>query len=1725
VFIGDKIHQEDTFVSLQGVENQTNEPVIITCGLIDHAHEPGLKEFNALYKHLRKLPKERFPKLLSKKLLSGGIPPYLNAPCLTVVFKQPQGPSLKNHTDNNKVSLKSALELTEKIASALHEIHRVGIIHCRLHPDHIILNPDKKNIYLTGFGPFNPQKHPLDTGIDPSTERSPMLSYISPELTGRLSCSVDHRCDLYSLGIIFFELVFGRLPFISDDPSKIIHSHLAKDPFALFDSKEKIPSALIKIGKKLLSKDPRNRYSSAASVTEDLKNGLKQLETDGAIDDFPLDRMGDAPKFRLTQKFYGRSSQLADLHGIFLEKKPHKTKMILVSGSSGIGKTSFIQAFCREIQREDHHSVMVISGKYDQFQQTIPYFALAEALKQFVQQSLTKNSSDLEGLRDKIAEAVGSNGQLMVDMIPELTLIIGSQTLLPVLDIIETQNRFITTFIRFFRSIVRNNNELVLFLDDLQWVDPESLQILKMVLVQGIPNLFIIGAFRNEEINPAHILHGFINEIIGAGIPLEQIAIGPLDKETITRIIADSSKTDRVIADPLAKIILERTKGNPFYIKEYVHSLFHLNHLKYDLNQENWEWDISRIRNSGKTGTLQELTENRIATLGSPVIRLLQKAACLGNKFDCHDLAIVCDEPLPRIKYLLKEATKHELIAPFKANTGDEIDNPFPEGQLWFQFNHDGIQLAVYHLIPEFKRAKEHLNIGVKLYQSISCQSKESKFLDAAAQMNLGRTAIKEEPQKTDLAKINLKAAQMAKKTAAYHTAFAYVTMGIELLGEAAWQGHYDLTLNLYTQAVETSFLCLKFSSMEKLAEKVIRHAHNPLDRMKVYEIIILTRTAGNALPEAIEVALEALGKLGEKLPSKPHKGHILYTYLKTRFRMINRSPDTLATLPAMENPKAIAAVRLYSHAFTAAYIAAPMYAPLFMFRIFLLTIKYGNPPMAPFVYALYGMMLCGSGDIQSGLKFARLATSLLKRDEFKSQSVRTRLIVNCYAKIWQHHPKNDLAELKDGLEHGLASGDFEYAAFSIHMYCGHCFYIGRQLADLDVQMRRANQEIKILHQETVLNINRIFHQTVLNLLGKSNDPCRLEGDSYSEEKMFPLHQSINHNNAFCIAYLNKMRLCYLFYNFEDAFKYAHLTEKYLDAVMGSLLVSWFHFYDSLVQISVYKNKTRKAQKKILVKVGANQKKMKKWAQIVPINHQHTYLLVEAEKARILGMDNLAMDFYNQAINLAGKHDYPHDEALAWELATRFYNEKGLFSLATAYLSQALICYEKWGANAKLVHLKKNFPHLFGKPGLTPCHHAPSASRPGSNLDLSSMIKASEAIAKETVITRLMDKLMAIVLENAGAHKGFLILKNNHGWNVEARVDVEGHNNFTPQPVEQCRELPVSMVRYVRRGGQDLVLAHAALDSRYEWDDYVRRKQLKSALCIPIRHQGSVSGVLYLENNNIIGVFTPERVDVLKNVSRILANAWARNQAEKELLQYQDQLRSLSSQLLLVEEKERRRMAVALHDNIGHALSSAVMELEKLKNETEETLSPRLETIHAIIDESIRATHTLTFELSPPLLYDLGLAAALDWLAEKTTKQYEIPVRFKEQGTFVDIDESTAILLFQSVREVLFNMVKHAKATQATIFMKNDGSDLEIAVEDDGKGFDASHPGAHGDAKGGFGLFSIQERLGSQGGYMEIDSIVGQGTRITLVSPLESGNRETIKYEEDPNAHQNRTGR
>ncbi len=1420
------------------------------------------------------------------------------------------------------------------------------------------------------------------------------------------------------------------------------------------------------------------------------------------IDDFLPDQAGENPWFRLKDRFYGRDRELSRLHRFFL-KNGNACGLALVSGVSGIGKTAFVRAFCQGINKAGNPVVPIICGKYDQVRQDIPYSALADALRQFVHQSMAQSDPVFKALQDNIKKALGGNGRLMTDMIPELEWIIGPQPRVSELNILETRNRFIATFIRFLRAVCKKTGKVFLFLDDLQWIDAGSLTLLEAVLEQGIPGFFIIGAFRREEVDSSHRLYKVIDAVHGTGIPVEKISIGPLSQAAITRMLAGSSNTGVAAAGPLAEIIRDRSCGNPFFIKEYVRSLFHFNYLKYDLARNNWEWDIRRIKEMNTRTSMQELTRTRILALDPSLTGILEKAACLGNAFDCRDLALACDLPLSVINASLKQAVLHELIVADKKNDGKD-GAPHP-GTYGFKFVHDGIQLCFYDLIPGEKRAAEHYRIGKKLYNTVQTKKKDGRLMDAAGQMNLGKSAVTDKKEQHALAKINLAAAREARTAAAYHTALSYAATGISLLGDTAWQTRYDLTLALYNEIVEVCFLCLKFNEVEDYGKKILDHARTPLDKMKAYEIFIIMLGSRKIFNRAIETGIDALAQLGEKPPVTPRKGQILAAYLRTRISMFNRPPAVLEHLPPMEDPRALAAIRIYSQSATVAFAAAPMLVPLYMLHCFLLTLKYGNPPFAPFVYAMYSMILCGiTGDVPLGLEYARLALKLLEKDEFKSLAVKTRLIINCYATQWQHHPKNDLDQMKQGLELGLADGDFEYAAFSIHMYNGHRFYCGRPLSGLDLEMRRGSQEIRTLGQDAILNINLIFHQAVLNLLGRSADPCCLEGEVYSEKKMFPQYVETGNTNALCIANLNKMLLCCLFYRFEDARKCAGRTEANLDSVTGLSLVPWFYFYDALVHLAAYENADPKSRKKFLSRISATRKRLKKWTKIIPVNYEHRYLLVEAETARIKGKKDLAADLYNRAADAAQKNDYIHEEALAWELAAKFYDEQDRSTIAAVYLDRALACYEKWGAVAKIAHLEKHFSHLLSNNGRHLCFHSPPGLQKSASIDLAALTRASEAIAKETVIIRLMDKLMAIVLENAGAQKGSLLFKTSGIWQVEARVDVEKDKRFRPVPLEECPDLPHALIRYARRTGRDIVLAHAAEDPGYEWDPYVRKEKLKSALCIPISHQEKISGVLYLENNNLTGVFTPEKIEVLKSVARILANARARNLAEEKIIDYQDQLRSLSSQLLLVEEKERRRMAVALHDTIGHGLSSLAMAFEKLKKQTRNPNQDRFDTIRSIIDESIKATRTLTFELSPPVLYDLGLGAALDWLAEKTEAQHGIRVRFMDIGTSANIDESSAVLIFQSVRELLFNMVKHAHAIRAEVLMKTDESDLMVVVKDNGRGFDPSGADLQDRAKGGFGLFSIHERLGSRGGYMEIDSNPGRGTKITLVLPLET---------------------
>src|SRR5919202_3313308 len=740
--------------------------------------------------------------------------------------------------------------------------------------------------------------------------------------------------------------------------------------------------------------------------------------------------------------------------------------------------------------------------------------------------------------------------------------------------------------------------------------------------------------------------------------------------------------------------------------------------------------------------------------------------------------------------------------------------------------------------------------------------------------------AIDVQLERDKLAQLNLMAGKKAKASAAWEPAWNYLRIGRNCLSADSWLRQYDLTLALYVEATEVASSCGNFEEMEKLASLVLQQATSLLDKVKVYEVKIQAYTAQNNPLSAIETALSVLKMLGTCFPKKPNKIDILLKLVRTKLSFTGKRIEDLIELPEMTDPYKLAAMRILSDVSAAAYFAIPELFPLIVFEQVNLSLKYGNTAISSYAYATYGLILSGEvvGDVESGYQFGQLALKLLDKFNAKELKSRTIFVVNLFIKHWKEHLKETLTPLRDAYLIGLETGDLEYAAYSVTAYTHHSYILGKELARLEREMAMYSKALSQQGQETGFYYIQLNRQAVLKLVGRAEDKCRLIGESYDEDKMLPIHLEANAQNICHSLYFYKIFLGYLFQDYQQALKYAKLIEETQDSAVGSIPLS--HFYTSLLHLAIYPDAPKSEQKRILLKVKSNLKNFQKWADKAPMNHLHKFYLVEAERHRVLGEKTKTIDCYDRAIALAKENEYLNDEALANELAAKFYLAWGKEQVGQGYLTTAYHGYRRWGATAKVKDLERQYPQLLQRftkanTSLDSRNSLPntSGSTSGEVLDLASLMKASQAIASEIELDKLLTTLMRILLESSGAQTGYLILESQRQLLLEAWGDANSNQITVLQstPIETC--LPASIIHYVARTQEGLIESDVARDGRFTQDTYIQAYQPKSILCAPLLNQGQLIGIVYLENNLADGVFTPDHLEVIQLLSRMAAIA------------------------------------------------------------------------------------------------------------------------------------------------------------------------------------------------------------------------------------------------------------
>lgn len=1403
------------------------------------------------------------------------------------------GESLTRLGQAGKLTLTEFLKLAIHIVDILGQVHQQHIMHKDINPSNIVLNPMTGQVKLIDFGISTALSREKPILRNPNVLEG-TLAYISPEQTGRMNRAMDYRTDFYSLGVTFYELLTGQLPFPTGDAMEIVHAHLAREALPPQVRNVDVPPVLSDIVMKLMAKNAEDRYQSTQGLKADLEECLWQWQTAGRIDSFSPGRHDTSDRFQTPQRLYGREREIETFLATFERVSQGTSEIMLVMGYAGIGKSALVQEIYKPIT---HRRGYFIAGKFDQLQRNTPYASLVRAFSDLIRQILTDSEAQIAIWRDKLLTALGPNGQIIIEVIPEMELIIGPQPVIPDLPPTEAENRFNLVFQNFIRVFTQPEHPLVIFLDDLQWADAASLQLIKLIVTDPDSQyLFVIGAYRDDEVSAAHPLMLSLGEIRQAKPVIHQISLPPLSLSHVTQFTADTLSCTPEIARPLAELVQAKTNGNPFFIIEFLKSLYEAGLLTFDFERRSWRWDLEQIQTRNITDNVVKLMADRMSKFREETKQVLKLAACIGNQFDLSTLAIVYEKSPRQTAIDLWEAIVDGLILPLEEAyklMDLDVQGLADEVTVEYKFAHDRIQQAAYSLISDVDKRAIHRQVGQLLLHSTRTrpEEREQKIFDIVDQLNLGRALIDQQAERDELAHYNLLAGRKAKGSAAYQPAFNYLRVGLELLDSSdesadsaghSWERNYELTLALHTDAAETAYMSTEFEEMERLIGIVMYQATTLLDKVRVYEIQIQAHMAQYKWLEAVQTGLSVLELLQIRFPEKPKQWHIILGLVGTKLTLWGKRIEDLNALPEMRNPTQLAAIRIFRAINAAAYLAIPDLFPLLVFKQVNLSVKYGNTAESALAYTAYGITLCGAvGEIEAGYRFGSLALEVLDRLQAKELRAKVLFTVYHFLKPWRVHLRETLKPLLETYQTALETGDLEYAANTLNVYTLASFFAGLELVGLEREIATHSEAVDKIKQERARYFNELYRQTVLNLAGHSEKPWWLVGEAYNEEQMLPLHLEANDQNALYHLFCLKLLLSYLFRDYSAAVENADKLADYLDGVFGTIFITQFHFYDSLARLALFPEVPKSEQKRILKKVAANQKKLKKWARHTSMNILHKFYLVEAEHARVLDNEAQARECYDQAINLAREHNYINEEALASELAVQFYLTKGQTRVAGHYFRDAHYAYQRWGAVAKVNDLEKRHPQLLVQVGSTPGQEATATTtttgaKTSSALDLASVLKASQAISGEIELDKLLIKLMSVVIENAGAQRGYLVLKKNGHWVIEAEGTIEEAKPDGSPAVTALQSIPIetsddklspAIVNYVARTRDDVVLNDAAQAGLFTQDPYVVQNQPKSVLCTPLINQGKLTGILYLENNLTTSAFTSDRLEVLNLLS------------------------------------------------------------------------------------------------------------------------------------------------------------------------------------------------------------------------------------------------------------------
>jgi PAS domain S-box-containing protein len=1360
--------------------------------------------------------------------------------------------------------LKIAIEITNRLA----QIHTHQIVHKDIKPQNILINLETNQVKITDFGiaAFIPYQQQM---VSSSSRIEGSLPYLSPEQTGRMNQGIDHRSDLYSLGVTFYEMLTGQLPFQGKDPLEWVHCHIAKSPLSPTKLNSDIPQLLSDIIIKLLSKVAEQRYQSALGLQFDLERCLKQLETTAEIPSFVLGEQDISERFQIPQKLYGRESEIAKLLQAFERVVSQgKPEVVFVSGYAGVGKSSLVKEIHKPIVRERG---IFICGKFDQYKRDIPYDTIVQAFQTLARQILTQPENKLTTWKNRIQAALGNNGKLITDVIPEVELIVGEQSPVPDLGPSESQNRFNLVFQNFINVFAQKEHPLTVFLDDMQWADTATLNLIQTIITgSSIKYICFIFAYRDNEVDIVHPFNLMMEKLRQYGARTTEIILRPLNLVYLNQLIADTLHSSTLQVEPLAKLIIQKTDGNPFFVNEFLKTLHQENLLNFNPPQSptllskgvqgGWQWDLAEIEAQGITDNIVSLMIGRMQKLPIATQQVLKLASCIGNRFDLEVLAIVGEQSIEETANALVEAVLRGLI--ISIDSDESVDKKY-------RFYHDRVQQAAYSLIADESKSAVHLKVGQILLNNASAEQVNEHIFDLVNQLNLAVDLISEQTEKDELVRLNLIAGKKAKASTAYNTAKRFFSVAVNLLVENAWIEQYKKTFILFRERAECEFLTGNLEQAEELFDILLLKAASDVDKSNIYMLQIRLYQVAGRYEEALTLGLEALKFFGVEFPDLDGQiqGAIAIEKNQVSINLGDRQVSDLIDAPVIQNPNIKIVISLLTTLGPPAYLGRPDLFPLVVLKAVNYSLKFGNTEDSCFAYSMYAMLLVSIfHDIPTGYAFSEMTIQL--NEKLHDLKLRGTIlhIHGSHINVWCNHIATDIPFLERGFIGCVEAGDVTMANYNGYQSSWQIIQLGSPLVETYKSLEKYIVFARQSKHEAVYQTIRLQQMLLMNLRGLTHHNLTLSNDQFDESSALSAITDAGFVSGIIFYQIIKLIIFFTYQQDDSALNCALVLSNLPVTTLALPIETDYVLYYSLTLTALYPTGSSSEKEQFLQTLESHRQQLQYWASHCSANFLHKSQLVAAEIARIEGKDLEAMRLYEQSIASARQQGFVQYEALANELCAKFYLERKFELIAQTYLQAARNAYLRWEASGKVKHLEECYPQLLPQQQLV---SNGTFFTTGEHLDFLSVVKASQTISSEIVLSRLLKILMQIVIEQAGAEIGYLLLEHEQNLviEVEAKVNFQAEKLNVFRPIfegEISQVVPQSMLNYVQRTQQTVILQNATEQNMFSEDEYVIKKQPKSVLCLPIARQSKLLGILYLENNLISSAFTQEKLSVLE---------------------------------------------------------------------------------------------------------------------------------------------------------------------------------------------------------------------------------------------------------------------